>query len=108
PQVFDLLAVLLRERARVMSKEEILDIVWGSRFVSESTLTSRVKSARRAIGDDGRGQRLIRTVHGRGYQFVGEVVERGTPATGAATGPAAGVVAGPAPAQLPMAVRGFA
>ena len=75
PQVFDLLAVLIRERRRVVPKEELLDTVWGSRFVSESALTSRVKAARQAIGDDGRGQRLIRTVHGRGYQFVAPVEE---------------------------------
>jgi DNA-binding winged helix-turn-helix (wHTH) protein len=75
PQVFDLLAVLIRERRRVVSKEELLDTVWGSRFVSESALTSRVKAVRQAIGDDGRGQRLIRTVHGRGYQFVAPVIE---------------------------------
>jgi DNA-binding winged helix-turn-helix (wHTH) protein/DNA-binding CsgD family transcriptional regulator/tetratricopeptide (TPR) repeat protein len=74
PQVFDVLALLLREHGRVVSKEQILDTVWGNRFVSESALTSRIKAARRAIGDDGRGQRLIRTVHGRGYEFVGEVV----------------------------------
>ena len=55
PQVFDLLAVLIRERHRVVSKEELLDTVWGNRFVSESALTSRVKAARRAVGDDGRG-----------------------------------------------------
>jgi len=70
PQVFDLLAVLIRERHRVVPKEELLDTVWGNRFVSESALTSRVKAARQAIGDDGRSQRLIRTAHGRGYQFV--------------------------------------
>ncbi|GAA0980422.1 alpha/beta fold hydrolase [Acrocarpospora macrocephala] len=81
PQVFDLLAVLLRLRQRVVSKEELLDAVWGNRFVTESALTSRVKAARRAIGDDGRGQRLIRTVHGRGYQFVGTVIERATAGT---------------------------
>ena len=75
PQVFDVLALLLRERERVVPKEELLDAVWGSRFVGESALTSRVKAARRAIGDDGRTQRLIRTVHGRGYQFVAEVAE---------------------------------
>lgn len=79
PQVFDVLAVLLRERHRVVMKEELLDTVWGDRFVSESTLASRLKAARRAIGDDGQAQRLIRTVHGRGYQFVGEVTESATP-----------------------------
>jgi len=73
--VFDLLAVLIRERRRVVPKEELLDTVWGNRFVSESALTRRVKAARQAIGDDGRGQRLIRTVHGRGYQFVAPVNE---------------------------------
>jgi pimeloyl-ACP methyl ester carboxylesterase/DNA-binding winged helix-turn-helix (wHTH) protein len=76
PQVFDVLAVLIRERTRVVPKTALLDAVWGNRFVSESALTSRVKAARRAIGDDGRAQRLIRTAHGRGYQFVGEVAER--------------------------------
>ncbi|GIJ66993.1 tetratricopeptide repeat protein [Virgisporangium ochraceum] len=107
PQVFSVLAMLLRERHRVVSKEELLDAVWGNRFVSESALTSRIKSARRAIGDDGRGQRLIRTVHGRGYQFVGEVVERGAAvAPVAAAVPVARTTTGPA--QLPMAVRGFA
>ena len=60
--MFDLLAMLIRERRRVVPKEELLDTVWGNRFVSESALTSRVKAARRAIGDDGRSQRLIRTV----------------------------------------------
>jgi pimeloyl-ACP methyl ester carboxylesterase len=77
PQVFDVLALLIRERHRVVPKEEILDTIWGDRFVSESTLTSRIKAVRRAIGDDGARQELVRTVHGRGYQFVGEVEERG-------------------------------
>jgi DNA-binding winged helix-turn-helix (wHTH) protein/DNA-binding CsgD family transcriptional regulator/tetratricopeptide (TPR) repeat protein len=75
PQVFDLLALLIRERRRVVPKEELLDTVWGNRFVSESALTSRVKAARQAIGDDGQGQRLIRTLHGRGYRFVAPVNE---------------------------------
>jgi DNA-binding winged helix-turn-helix (wHTH) protein len=79
PQVFDLLAVLIRERHRVVPKEELLDIVWGNRFVSESALTSRVKAARQAIGDDGRNQRLIRTAHGRGYQFVASADEAAQP-----------------------------
>lgn len=75
PQVFEVLVLLLRDRDRVVTKEQILDAVWGNRFVSESALTSRIKAARRVIGDDGRAQRLIRTVHGRGYQFVGSVQE---------------------------------
>jgi pimeloyl-ACP methyl ester carboxylesterase/DNA-binding winged helix-turn-helix (wHTH) protein len=76
PQVFDVLALLIREHARVVPKEELLDTVWGNRFVSESTLTSRIKAARRAVGDDGHAQRMIRTVHGRGYQYVGAVIEK--------------------------------
>jgi pimeloyl-ACP methyl ester carboxylesterase/DNA-binding winged helix-turn-helix (wHTH) protein len=79
PQVFDLLAVLIRERRRVVPKEELLDTIWGNRFVSESALTSRIKAARQAIGDDGRSQRLIRTAHGRGYQFVAPVDETTQP-----------------------------
>jgi pimeloyl-ACP methyl ester carboxylesterase/DNA-binding winged helix-turn-helix (wHTH) protein len=88
PQVFDVLTVLVREHGRVVRKDELLDLVWGSRYVSESAVTSRVKAARRAIGDDGRTQRLIRTVHGRGYQFVGTVTERtaGQPEPGADPG----------------------
>ena len=88
PQVFDLLAVLIRERHRVVPKEELLDTVWGDRFVSESALTSRVKAARQAIGDDGRGQRFIRTVHGRGYQFAASVHEVAQPDPAAAVSPA--------------------
>jgi pimeloyl-ACP methyl ester carboxylesterase len=85
PQVFDVLALLVRERDRVVGKDELLDTVWGSRFVSESTLTSRIKALRRAVGDDGKAQRLVRTAHGRGYQFVAQVEER----SDATTSPAA-------------------
>jgi DNA-binding winged helix-turn-helix (wHTH) protein len=71
PQVFDVLRYLVEHRDRLVPKEELIEEVWGSRFVSESALTSRIKAARRALGDDGREQRMIRTVHGRGYRFVG-------------------------------------
>lgn len=73
PQVFDVLAMLITERARVVSKEDILETVWGDQFVSESALTTRIKQARRAVGDDGRSQKYIRNVHGRGYQFIGDI-----------------------------------
>lgn len=73
PQVFDVLAHLVRHRDRVVSKEELLDEVWGDRFVSESALTSRIKHVRQALGDDGRVQRYVKTVHGRGYRFAAEV-----------------------------------
>ena len=73
PQVFEVLVHLVRNHHRVVTKEELLDEVWGDRFVSESALSSRIMSARKAIGDDGRRQDLIRTVHGRGFRFVGDV-----------------------------------
>jgi pimeloyl-ACP methyl ester carboxylesterase/DNA-binding winged helix-turn-helix (wHTH) protein len=75
PQVFDVLVHLVRHRDRVVLKEELLDEVWGDRFVSESALTSRLKAARQAVGDDGQRQRCIRTVHGRGYRFVAPTEE---------------------------------
>jgi pimeloyl-ACP methyl ester carboxylesterase/DNA-binding winged helix-turn-helix (wHTH) protein len=78
PQVFDVLAYLVEHRNAVVTKEELLDAVWGDRFVSESALTSRIKAARHAVGDDGTAQSVIRTVHGRGYQFVAEVTETTT------------------------------
>src|SRR5689334_2672099 len=74
PQVFDVLRYLVENRDRVVTKEELLDNVWGDRFVSESALTSRIKAARQAVGDTGRAQRVISTAHGRGYRFVAEVV----------------------------------
>lgn len=85
PQVFEVLVYLLHHRDRVVSKTELLDQVWGDRFVSDSTLTSRLRAARKAIGDDGRSQRMIATSHGRGYRFAGAVVDDST----AFAGPAA-------------------
>ncbi len=79
PQVFDVLRHLVEHRDRVVTKEELLDDVWGDRFVSESALTTRIKAARRAVGDNGREQRLIGTAHGRGYRFLAPVVVRESP-----------------------------
>jgi DNA-binding winged helix-turn-helix (wHTH) protein/predicted ATPase len=76
PQVFNVLAYLLQHRDRVVTKEELLAQLWPGRFVSEATLTSRLTAARRAIGDRGREQRVIQTVHGRGYRFIVPVEER--------------------------------
>ncbi len=83
PQTFDVLTYLVSHRDRVVSKEELMDAVWGGRFVTEAAVTSRIKQARRAMGDDGRDQRLIRTVHGRGYRFVADVNDQriGEPTT---------------------------
>ena len=71
PQVFDVLAYLIEHRERVVPKDELLDHVWGHRFVGDAALVSRIMAARKAVGDDGREQRLIKTVHGHGYRFVG-------------------------------------
>jgi predicted ATPase/DNA-binding winged helix-turn-helix (wHTH) protein len=73
PQVFDVLRFLVGRRGELVRKEELLDEIWGDRFVSESALTSRLKSARRAVGDDGTRQAVIRTVHGKGYEFIADV-----------------------------------
>ena len=73
PQVFDLLLHLVENRDRVVSKDDLIASVWHGRIVSESTLASRINAARRAIGDNGEQQRLIRTVARRGVRFVGEV-----------------------------------
>jgi TolB-like protein len=73
PQVFALLRFLLENRERVVTKDEIIERIWDGRFVSESAVASRVKSARQALGDDGRAQRFIRTIHGVGFRFVADV-----------------------------------
>lgn len=75
PRALDVLRHLIVHRDRVVPKEELLDEVWGDRFVSEAAVTTALRTARTAIGDTGKEQRLIRTVFRRGYQFVGTVVE---------------------------------
>ena len=75
PQVFDLIEYLIRNRERVVSKDDLLADVWNGRIVSESTLGTRINAARGAIGDSGREQRLLRTAHGKGIRFVGAVGE---------------------------------
>ncbi len=80
PQVFSLLAFLVEHRDRLVSRDEILEKVWDGRIVSDSAVSSRVKSARKALGDDGRTQRFIRTIHGQGFRFVADVqVDRDAP-----------------------------
>ena len=75
PQVFDLLEYLIRNRERVVDKDDLLAAVWKGRIVSEWNLSTRINAARSAIGDSGEGQRLIRTAHGKGFRFVGVVHE---------------------------------
>jgi TolB-like protein/cytochrome c-type biogenesis protein CcmH/NrfG len=76
PQVFDLLVHLVQNRDRVVSKDDLIALVWGGRIVSESTLTSRINAARTAIGDSGKNQKLIRTIPRKGVRFVGDVAEQ--------------------------------
>jgi DNA-binding winged helix-turn-helix (wHTH) protein len=70
PQAFDLLRYLITNAERVVPKQELLDEVWGHRFVTEAALTTRIKQIRQALGDTGRDQAVIRTVRRHGYQFV--------------------------------------
>ena len=73
PQVFALLAYLIEHRERLVSKDEIFEKLWDGRVVTDSALASRVKSARKTIGDSGKAQRFIKTVHGKGYRFVADI-----------------------------------
>ena len=73
PQVFDVLVYLVQNRDRVVSKDDLIAAVWGGRIVSESTLTSRINAVRKAVGDSGEEQRVIRTVARKGFRFVGEI-----------------------------------
>lgn len=84
PQVFDLLLYMIRNRDRVVSKDHMIDVVWGGRIVSESTLTSHINAVRKAIGDSGEEQHLVRTIPRKGFRFVGNVTE--TQAAVGATG----------------------
>jgi TolB-like protein/cytochrome c-type biogenesis protein CcmH/NrfG len=76
PQVFDLLVHLLKHRDRVVSRDDLIALVWGGRIVSDSTLDSRINAARNAIGDSGKDQRLIRTIPRKGLRFIGTVEEQ--------------------------------
>jgi DNA-binding winged helix-turn-helix (wHTH) protein len=73
PQVLSLLSLLIENRDRLVTKDELIDAIWDGRAVSDSAISSRIKSARKLLGDDGDAQRLIRTVHGKGFRFVGDV-----------------------------------
>ncbi len=73
PQVFDLLVYLVENRDRVVSKDDLIASIWGGRIVSESTLTSRINAVRKAVGDSGQKQKLVRTIARKGFRFVGDV-----------------------------------
>jgi DNA-binding winged helix-turn-helix (wHTH) protein/tetratricopeptide (TPR) repeat protein len=79
PQVFDLLVHLIRHRERVVSRDELIESIWGGRIVSESALSTRINAVRSAVGDSGIGQRLIKTLPRKGVRFIGEVREEHKP-----------------------------
>jgi len=88
PQVFDLLVHLVRYRDRIVSKDELVDAIWQGRAISDAALSSRISAARRALGDSGNDQSFIRTLHKRGFRFVGDVEEDSSvPAAGAGDQP---------------------
>lgn len=73
PKAYDLLVLLVERRERLVTREEAIDTVWGGRFISDAAVSTVLKSLRKALGDDGETQRIIRTLRGRGFRFVGEV-----------------------------------
>lgn len=77
PQVLALLVHLILNRRRMVPKAELVEVVWQGRIVSDASLSSRIRSARQAVGDDGHTQTIIHTVHGRGFRFVATVVDDG-------------------------------
>jgi TolB-like protein len=112
PQVFDVLQYLIANRHRVVSKDDLIAAVWKGRIVSESALTTRINSARTAIGDSGDEQRLIRTLPRRGFRFVGVLQDEGALPAGSSVAaddirsrPTAVATDGTASAILPLPDR---
>jgi class 3 adenylate cyclase len=99
PKVFDVLVYLIACRERVVTKDELLTQLWPSQYISEATLNHAVMAARKATGDTGRLQRVIRTLRGRGYRFVASLEERESPSGGVS----ASAVPASAPQKAPVA-----
>jgi TolB-like protein len=95
PQVFDMLVYLVQNRDRVVSKDDLLAAVWGGRIVSDSALSSRITAVRKAIGDTGGEQGLIRTVPRKGFRFIGTVCEEQERAPATSPSPRLSIVALP-------------
>ena len=92
PKVFDLILYLIEARERVVTKEELVTAIWQGRFISDAAISSAVSAARRALRDNGREQRILRTVHGRGFRFIAPVVQVPEPVEAAsATGTQKGI-----------------
>jgi TolB-like protein/tetratricopeptide (TPR) repeat protein len=87
PQVFDLLEYLIKNRNRVVSKDDLIAAIWAGRIISESALTTRINAVRSAIDDTGEDQRLIRTLPRKGVRFVGIVHESHEQETSVAAAP---------------------
>jgi TolB-like protein/Tfp pilus assembly protein PilF len=101
PQVFDLIVHLVKNRERIVSKDELIEAIWQGRIISEAALSSRISAARRALGDSGNDQSLIRTLHKRGFRFVGDVEEVAAAAAVAAAEAAAQPATKDAPQLVP-------
>jgi DNA-binding winged helix-turn-helix (wHTH) protein/tetratricopeptide (TPR) repeat protein len=106
PQVFNVLLYLIEHRERVVTKDELLEQLWPNQFISEVTLNHRVMAARKAIGDSGRAQRCIKTVHGRGYRFIAEVRIVAPAEASPPLGPSRAAAPVPSPAAVPGALAG--
>ena len=109
PQVFDILDYLIRNRERVVSKDDLMNAIWKGRIVSEAALTTRMNAARTAVGDCGEAQRLIKTIPRKGFRFVGAVREAQVPdASALHVQPDARIAAPPLPDKPSIAVLPFA
>ena len=76
PLVFDLIAFLIKNRERLISRQELFDSLWHGKEVCDTSLSNHIKSARKVLGDNGHAQKIIKTVHGRGYQFIAKIFEQ--------------------------------
>ena len=103
PQVFDLLLFLVEQRDRVVSKDDLVAQVWGNRPISDSALNSRINAVRKVLGDDGKTQRLIRTVPRKGFRFVGDCMEMPPVVQAAPAAPAPAIVVPDRPAIAVLA-----
>ena len=105
PQVFAVLAFLVEQHGRLVTKEELFDQVWGRRFVSDAALTSRIRAARKSVGDTGARQGVIRTVHGKGYELIAPVAIGAAEPGGNHRSAVAEENAALSPSTLPVAVQ---
>jgi DNA-binding winged helix-turn-helix (wHTH) protein len=108
PQVFDLLAYLVEHHLRMVPKSELIEHIWPDKYISDAAVASRLMAARKALGDNGRDQRYIRTVHGRGYRFVGTLAAEASAAPNHSEGEIdtpEGTETGQPPRVVPLAVR---